>query len=187
MEVPPEIAFRGVEPNEALKDRIQEGIEDLEEVYDRIVSCRVMVEDTTPARHSGKRYRVRLDVGIPNQSVVVDHRPPEAEGARDPQQAVKGAFDVARRRLKGLKTRPRKDIEGTIPPVNGRVADLLTDDGGVRYGFLQVPDGREIYFEEAALNGLSYDELEIGSEVRFETSLIPGEGGDPKANVIERA
>jgi ribosome-associated translation inhibitor RaiA/cold shock CspA family protein len=187
MEVPPEIAFRGVQASEALKDRIHEGIQDLEEVYDRLVSCRVMVEDTTPARHSGKLFRVRIEVGIPHQSVVVDHRPQEGEGARDPQGVVRGAFDVARRRLKDLKTKPRKDGEGTLPAVNGRVADLLTDDAGIRYGFLEVSDGREVYFEEGALNGLSYDELEIGAEVRFQRALPPGGTGDPRANVVTRA
>ena len=187
MEVPPEIAFRGVQPSEALKDRIHEGIQDLEEVYERLVSCRVMVEDTTPARHSGKLFRVRIEVGIPNQSIVVDHRPQEGEGVRDAQAVVRGAFDVARRRLRDLKTKPRRDVEGTVAPVSGRVADLLTDDAGIRYGFLEAGDGREIYFEEDALNGLSYDELEIGAEVRFQTVFPPGDTGGPKANVVSRA
>jgi cold shock CspA family protein/ribosome-associated translation inhibitor RaiA len=167
MDVPPEIAFRGLEPSDPIKERILEGIDDLEEVYDRLVSCRVMVEDTTSSRSTGKIYRVRLELGVPHQTLVVDHRPVEADEARDAHQAVKNAFDIARRRLHDLKEKQRRDVKTTGLPPHGRVVDLLTDDAGVRYGFLMAEDGREIYFHENALVGIEYDHLEVGAEVRF--------------------
>jgi cold shock CspA family protein/ribosome-associated translation inhibitor RaiA len=168
MDVPPEIAFRGLEPSDALKERILAGIEDLEEVYDHLVSCRVMVEDTTAARHSGKIYRVRLDIGVPHQTVFVDRKPVEADERRDVYQAVKSAFDIARRRLHDLKEKQRHDVKTPVLPPHGRVVKLLTDEAGVRYGFLMAEDGREIYFHENALAaGLDYEDLDVGTEVRF--------------------
>ncbi|TVR63480.1 MAG: hypothetical protein EA422_09330 [Gemmatimonadales bacterium] len=107
MDVPPEIAFRGLEPTDALKSRILEGIDDLEEVHSRMVSCRVVVEDTTPGRTSGKVFRVRVDVGIPGNSLVVDWKPETDDDVVDADQAIRNAFSVARRRLRkaGEKTR----------------------------------------------------------------------------------
>ncbi len=47
---------------------------------------------------------------------------------------------------------------------HGRVAKFL---GGGDCGFIETPDGREIYFHRnAVLNG-AFDRLTVGSEVRF--------------------
>jgi cold shock CspA family protein/ribosome-associated translation inhibitor RaiA len=181
MDVPPEIAFRGLEPTETLKERILEGIDDLEEVYDRLVSCRVMVEDTTAARHSGKIYRVRLEIGVPNQTVVVDRKPKEAEEARDVYQAVKHAFDIGRRRLSEVKERQRRDVKTPQLPTHGRVVKLLGEGEEARYGFLLSEDGREIYFHENALVEVDYDDLEVGAEVRY-TERRGDEG--PQASTV---
>lgn len=167
MDVPPEIAFRGLEPSDALKERILEGIEDLEEVHDRLVSCRVMVEDTTSSRSTGKIYRVRLDIGVPNRTVVVDWKPEGGDEVRDVYQAIKHAFDVGRRRLDQLRDKQRQRAQGRDLPPHGRVIKLLTTDAGVRYGFLLSRDGREIYFHENAVVDMEYDDLEVGDEVRY--------------------
>lgn len=183
MDVPPEIAFRGLEPNDALKERILEGIEDLEEVYDRLVSCRVMVEDTTSARSTGKIYRVRLELSVPHQTVVVDRRPGGNEDTRDVYQELKNGFDTARRRLHDLKEKQRREVKTSGLPPHGRVVDLLTDDAGARYGFIMAEDGREIYFHENALVDLDYGDLEVGTEVRF----AEGRGDEgPQASTVAR-
>lgn len=181
MDVPPEVAFRGLEPTDALKARILEGIEDLEEVYDRLVSCRVMVEDTTAARHSGKLYRVRLEISVPNQTVVVDRTPKQADDVRDVYQAVKHAFDIARRKLDELKHKQRRDVKTTELPPHGRVIKLFRGDTGTRYGFVLSGDGREIYFHENAVVDAEYDDLEVGTEVQY-TERRGDEG--PQASAV---
>lgn len=181
MDVPPEVAFRGLEPSDALKARILEGIEDLEEVYDHLVSCRVMVEDTTAARHSGKIYRVRLEIGVPNQTVVVDRTPRQADEMRDVYQAVKHAFDVGRRQLDELKDKQRRDVKTPELPPHGRVIKRFITDDGTRYGFLLSGDGREIYFHENAVAEVDFDDLEVGTEVRY-TERRGDEG--PQASTV---
>jgi len=181
MDVPPEIAFRGLEPTDALKQRILDGIDDLEEVYDRLVSCRVMVEDTTPGRHTGKIYRVRLEIGIPHQTVMVDSKPREADEARDVQQVMRHAFEIGRRRLSELKERQRREVKTMELPPHARVTKLLTNGEGTRYGFLMAEDGREIYFHENALVNLDYDDLDVGDEVRYAESR--GDKG-PQASTV---
>src|SRR5690606_14518843 len=76
MQVPPEIAFRDIEPTDELKALILDGIDKLETVYPNLISCRAVVTDTTPGRNSGNNYRVRLEISIPHKTVMVDEDTP---------------------------------------------------------------------------------------------------------------
>lgn len=130
MDVPPEIAFRNLDATQDLKRRIHDGIEELEKVHDHLVSCRVMVENTTPDRHSGSIYRVRLDLGVPNHSVVVDRKPQQVTETRDVGQALNEAFDTARRRLLAVKQKDRGRVKNHAQqPPRERFDDLAMDDG----------------------------------------------------------
>lgn len=185
MDVQPEIAFRNVEPTDELKERILKGIDKLEDVYDHIITCRVMVEETNPGRKAGRLNHVRLDISVPHHDVVINRHPPEHPASQDLPQAVNEAFDKAWRKLRELKRRQRDDgnRSGRELPPHGRVVRLLTDDSGVRYGFLASRDGREIYFHENALTDLDYDDLEVGTEVRF-AERSGNEG--PRASTVAR-
>lgn len=181
MDVPPEIAFRGVEPTDDLKELILEGIDDLEEVYPRLVSCRTMVSDTTPDRSSSHNFRARLEIGIPGKTMVVEESPPPGGEPRALDQTVKDAFKVGRKLLQKEKDRQRGAVKTHDLPPHGRVVRLLTDPDGVRYGFLESRDGRQIYFQEAALVGLPYDDLDVGTEVRY--AAAEGREG-PQASTV---
>ena len=182
MDVPPEIAFRGMEATDNLKERILAGIEELETVHDRLVSCRVAVEDTTASRQSGKIYRVRLELKVPNQSVVVDRQPDDPDEARDLTQVMNEAFDIARRRLRQVKEKQRDQGKGRELPPHGRVVKLMTHEDGTRYGFLMSREGQEVYFHENALSGIDYDDLETGTDMRYTESM--GDHG-PQASSLE--
>jgi cold shock CspA family protein len=69
--------------------------------------------------------------------------------------------------LREVKEKQRGHVKVRDLPPHGRVVRLLTDETGVRFGFLHSRDGREIYFHENALVDLDYDDLEVGTEVRF--------------------
>lgn len=167
MQVPPEIAFRNIEPTDELKARILEGIESLEEIYDRIISCRVMVEETNPGRRAGKLNHVRIDITIPRNELVINRNPPPNPTSDDLPQAIGEAFDKARRQLLELKRIQRGDVKTPGLPPHGRVVRLIQDVPGSRYGFLETGNGREIYFHENAISGMEFDDLEEGMEVRF--------------------
>lgn len=181
MDVPPEIAFRGLDPTDDLKDLILEGIDDLEDVYPRLVSCRTMVADTTPDRNSSHNYRARLEIGIPGKTVVVAETPPPGGEPRAVDQTIKDAFKVGRKLLQKEKDRQRGAVKTHDLPPHGRIVRLLTDSTGVRYGFLESREGRQIYFQESALVDLSYDDLDVGTEVRYAAA----EGRDgPQASTV---
>lgn len=183
MQVPPEMAFRGVEPTDEIKALILDGIETLEGVYPNLISCRTMIADTTPSRHSGNSYRVRLEIGIPSKSVIVDQSHREADDPLSLGQTIKEAFVVARKRLLKAKDQQRGDVKTHALPPHGRVVRLLTDGDGVRYGFLESREGRQIYFHEEALVDVGYDELEVGDEVRY--AAAEGDQG-PQASTVRR-
>jgi len=163
MDVPPEIAFRNVERNDAVDRRILEGIEKLEKVYPRLTSCRIAVEDASPGRDSGHLYRVRIDLGVPGSEVVVSRDPPR-EPAEDLLHAVGEAFDIARRRLRKFAEKQRGEVKSHHRPRRGHVAKIFIDDG---YGFIEAEDGREIYFHQNSLVDTNLERVRVGDEVRY--------------------
>lgn len=181
MQVPPEIAFRELEPSDDLRQAILDGIEELETVYPNLISCRTVVADDTPGQRSGTNLRVRLDLSIPGKTLVVEEDNAEPGTERSARQTIDDAFAVGRKRLQQAKERQRGDVKARELPPHGRITRLLVDDTGVRYGFLESRDGRRVYFHEDALVDLDYDELRVGDEVRI--AVAEGDDG-PQASTV---
>lgn len=183
MQVPPEISFRNIQPTDELKSRIQEEIAALEEVYERIITCRVMVEETNrPGRRAGKLNHVRIDITVPRNEIVINRNPPPKPASQDLQQAIGEAFDKARRQLVELKRIQRGDVKTPGLPTHGRIVRLLNDAVTGRFGFIEERSGRELYFHENAVVGMSYDDLDVGMEVRY----AEAEGNEgPQASTVE--
>jgi cold shock CspA family protein/ribosome-associated translation inhibitor RaiA len=177
VDVPPEIAFRNVEPTETLKSLVQEGIASLEKVHPRLVSCRVMVEEVDRGFP-----HVRLDIAVPGRELVVNsHDAPADPSTRDVPAAIREAFDIARRQLREQRTRQSSGWNRRDRAPTGRILRLVMDSPSDRYGFLLSEDGREVYFHESSLRELAYDDLVEGMEIGFtETS---GKEGAQAASV----
>jgi cold shock CspA family protein len=137
---------------------IRRKADQLDTYYDRIMSCRVVVE--APARHHRLgAFSVRIDLSVPGEELVVNRQQRD-----DLRIAVRDAFDAARRRLEDFARRQRQEVKrhGGMP--HARVIRLFPEEG---YGFLQTPDGREIYFHKNSVLEPGFSRLEIGTEVRF--------------------
>jgi cold shock CspA family protein len=78
--------------------------------------------------------------------------------------AIRDAFNAARRRLEDYVRRQRGEVKfrGEIP--RALVSQLFREEG---YGFLETPNGREIYFHRDSVLHLGFDRLVIGTNVRF--------------------
>lgn len=94
MKTPLQITFRDMPHSDTLEAHIRDKAQKLEQFFDQIVSCRVVVEQ--PARHSqqGKPYNVRIDLTVPRSELVVDRQENE-----DVYVALRDAFDAAKRQL----------------------------------------------------------------------------------------
>lgn len=173
MQLPLQVTLRDISPSEAIEAYIRERAAKLEQFYDRIISCRVVVE--APVRHhrKGGPYKVRIDLTVPGDELVVDRQVDE-----DLYVAIRDAFHAARRKLEDYARRQRGAVKVHEASPHARVAKLFPEEG---YGFLETPDGREVYFHRNSVIGSGFDRLEIGTEVRFAEES--GEQG-PQATAV---
>lgn len=108
MESPLKVCFQGMEPSDAIEAKIKERVERLGRYYDRITSCRVVVESPHRHQHSGRRYSVHLDIGVPGGKVEVTRDSNLGVDHADPFNAVNDAFETAERRLREFGDRQRE-------------------------------------------------------------------------------
>jgi cold shock CspA family protein len=116
---------------------------------------------------------VRIDLIVPGDELVVDRQVDE-----DLYVAIRDAFHAARRKLEDYARRQRGAVKVHEASPHARVVKLFPDEG---YGFLETPDGREVYFHRNSVKDSGFDRLEIGTEVRFAEES--GEQG-PQASAV---
>ena len=99
MNQPLQITFRGMAPSEAVRERIEEYTEKLEQFCDRILACHVVVEE--PHRHHAQvhHFHVRVALHVPGKDIIADREPAQLATHADAYQAVTDAFEAARRQL----------------------------------------------------------------------------------------
>lgn len=75
MNHPLQITFRHMEVSPAVEARIHEEVAALEHFFNRINSCRVVVE--APHRHHqrGRGFHINIDLRVPGSEIVVNHEP----------------------------------------------------------------------------------------------------------------
>jgi ribosome-associated translation inhibitor RaiA/cold shock CspA family protein len=164
MHSPLQITFRHMDPSPALEARIRQRGEELDQFFDRITSCRVVVECRHPRHQQGKLFEVRIDLTVPGAEIVVGRDTGANHAHEDAHVAVRDAFDAARRRLEDHARDRRGAVKLHVVPDHGRIARLLPDRD---CGFIVTAGGDEIYFHRNSVADAAFDKLEIGAEVRF--------------------
>lgn len=157
MQVPLEISTRLIQLSPALEADLRKRAARLERYYDRITSCRIAVERPSNHHNEGGPYRVRLDITVPGSELVANKE------ADDLNAAIRDAFQAAERQVDEFSQRRRGDVKTPVGPPTGRVVRIFQEDG---FGFIEAPDGREVYFHRNAVLE-RFEDLEVGSEVRF--------------------
>jgi len=104
MDIPLQISLHGIAHSDSLYDAIRERAAKLERYYDRIVSCRVVLELAARHQRKGKQYTARIDLKVPGSEIAVTH-----EHDEDLNVALRDAFDAARRRLEDYARTQRGD------------------------------------------------------------------------------
>jgi cold shock CspA family protein len=66
--------------------------------------------------------------------------------------------------LEDYGRRQRGDTKIHESPRHGHIARLFLEDG---FGFIDTPEGDELYFSRDNLSHSDFDKLEIGNEVQF--------------------
>jgi ribosomal subunit interface protein len=99
MNRPLQITFRGMGPSEAMSEHIRGEAEKLEQFFDRIVGCHVVVEQPHKHQRQGKRFHVRVELHVPGRDIIAAREHAERNAHEDPYQAVNDAFEAARNQL----------------------------------------------------------------------------------------
>jgi cold shock CspA family protein/ribosome-associated translation inhibitor RaiA len=173
MQRPLKIICRDFALTPAFEAEIRGKATGLDTYYDHLSGCEVVVQAPAIGHHRrGGPFRVGIRLTVPGKELIVD-RQEEAELS----QAIREAFDAARRRLEDYAREQRRAVKAHEPPLLGRVGRLSPD-----HGFIETRDGREIYFHRNSVLGLAFDKLEIGSEVRFAEE--EGEQGPQASTVV---
>jgi cold shock CspA family protein len=172
MQLPLQITARDISLSEAAEGDIRAKAANLDTYYDGIMGCRVVVEG--PVRHHRKGpFTVRIDLTVPGAELVVDR-----QADADLYVAIRDAFDAARRRLEDYARRQSGAVKFHEETRRAQVSRLFPEED---YGFLETPDGREIYFHRHSVLHPGFDRLAIGTEVRFAEEA--GEKG-PQASTV---
>jgi ribosomal subunit interface protein len=108
MQVPVEIIYRNVDKSEALETRIREKIAKLNSKFERMISCRVVVEKANHQQNSGNSYSVHIDVTMPGGELVVsEHSGKDRLMDEKVYAAMNSAFSAIERQLERFKERTR--------------------------------------------------------------------------------
>jgi len=192
----PQITFRNMEPVPILETSILKEISVLERFFQRIMSCRVVIEGPRGGIYGGL-YKVRIDLGVPNEKLFVEQSPSlhgtlkdvEAPSKtkksepnrihRDVRRTIHDAFQEMRRRLQDYVRRMRGQTKQHDVKLQAKVIKLFPE---MDYGFLETPDGREIYFNRDSVLDRHFDRLRIGSPIHFAGEV--GEKG-PRATTVK--
>jgi ribosomal subunit interface protein len=116
-----QITIRDMEHSPALEERIRDKVKKLEQVYPRIMGCRVVLEAPHRHKQQGKQFIVRLDVTVPGKEIVVNH-----DHHEDAYVALRDAFNAARRQLEEYGRIQRGDIKNHVPE-DGPTANPTAD------------------------------------------------------------
>lgn len=121
--VPVQITYRGFDSSEPLNRLIRDEVAKLEKFFDRIVSCRVLVERQQGHHHAVSPFHVRLNIVVPGADLAIVTEPsvkvsPSSEGAqrlhksdeidaiyKDPALTVRDTFRRAKRRIQDYARR----------------------------------------------------------------------------------
>ena len=99
MTVPIELSFHNMDHSSAVAAKVNEKAAKLNDRFDRMTHCRVVVE--APHRHhrKGKLYKISIEIGLPNHQLLVNRDPAGHHAHEDIYVAIRDAFNAARRQL----------------------------------------------------------------------------------------
>jgi cold shock CspA family protein len=178
LKLPLEIAFENMPHSEAVAEEVRAKADKLDEFCGRIMRCRVVIAVPHKHHEHGNYYQVRIDLTVPGEEIAVNREAPEPVPFKDVRVAIRDAFAAARRKLEDYARRHRHDVKSHEPAPHAKVARVYADEG---YGFLETPDGREVYFHRNSVLHGQFDGLQPGTEVTFVEEA--GEKG-PQASTV---
>jgi ribosome-associated translation inhibitor RaiA/cold shock CspA family protein len=172
MQIPVEIAFHNLPKADWAEEKIRDHVARLEEIYDRLVTCRIRVDQRNTNSNNTLPPVVRIEMSVPgHKDLVVAHEPDRLQRkfqSPDLHNAINEAFRIAERQLSQYKDQI-KDYTAEVRheasnEYLGQVAEITPDRDS---GFLMTASGSLLYFHRNGILSGDFDKLKVGTEVHY--------------------
>lgn len=170
-----EIESRNVAMTPRWKAEIEFRMGSLTQRYEDLIHGRVTL---TKNRHHKKLAKVAealVVVTLPGRHTMTARKEDKTF-----EEAIRSAFRAVSIELRKYREK-RAQTEVRLPPVPPYRGVICKRFSRKRYGFILKEGGDEVYFHANALQGLTFKQLEDGTEVVF--NLEQGDNG-PQATVV---
>jgi ribosome-associated translation inhibitor RaiA/cold shock CspA family protein len=172
MQIPVEIAFHNLETSDWAKNEIRDHVSRLEDIYDRLTSCRVRVDQRADNASHTIPPVVRIEIGLPGRNdIVVAHEPDHLQRkfqAPDLRNAINEAFRIAERQLTQYKDQLR---DRTAAGAHEAAHEMLGQVGEITpaedFGFLLTASGSLLYFHRNSILSGDFDRMKVGTQVHY--------------------
>jgi ribosomal subunit interface protein len=190
LQVPLEIAFHNLDSSAAAEQEIRERVAELEKLYDRLMSCRVRIDQRAKDRTGTIPPVVRIELGIAGRpDLVVSHEPDHLLRKYqhpDLHKAINEAFRKAERQLFDLKEQREDREQGAAHDAQnqslGQIAEITPDED---FGFLETKEGGLLYFHRNSVLAGDFEQLSRGDEVHYNEDV--GDNGPIATKVRVKA
>ena len=172
MQIPIEIAFHNLPKSDWAENEIRDHVSRLEEIYDRLTTCRVRVDQRASNANNSIPPVVRIEMSVPGHNdIVVAHEPDHLQRkfqTPDLHNAINEAFRIAERRLTQykdqLQDRTAAAGHDAANTYLGQVAEITPADD---FGFLLTASGGLLYFHRNSMLSGDFDRTRVGAEVHY--------------------
>ncbi len=172
VQVPVEIAFHNIESIPWAEEEIRARVAKLEKIFERLVTCRVRVDQRANKSSRNIPPVVRIEIGIPGRKdLVVSHEPDYLQHkfqSPDLHNAINEAFRIAEDRLseykRQLQERSKEPFHVIENQMLGQVADI---DPSGDFGFILTSTGSMLYFHRNSVLSGDFDKLRRGTQVHY--------------------
>ena len=172
MQAPIEIAFHNIEKADWAEDAIRDHVARLEQMFDRLTTCRVRVDQRANNSNNTIPPVVRIELSVPgHRDIVVAHEPDRLQRkfqAPDLHNAINEAFRIAERRLGQFKDQLRdRTAAGRHEAANGMLGQIVEITPAQDFGFLLTASGGLLYFHRNSVLIGDFDRLEVGDQIHY--------------------
>lgn len=186
MQVPVEIAFHNIDSSPWAEDEIRTRVAKLEKLYDRLITCRVRVDQRNRNSNGTIPPVVHIEMSLPgHKDLVVSHEPDHLQQkfqAPDLHNAINEAFRIAEDRLVEFKNRRQgrtKDMHHDGE--NQALGQVAEKNPGEDFAFLLTREGGMLYFHRNSVLAGDFDALNRGDELYYVEAM--GDTGPVAAKV----
>jgi cold shock CspA family protein len=165
---PLQITYRRLVPSNRIETCIRERLDALQNLYDGIVSCEVLIEadSLSDPEHAG--IHIHLDIGLPGKALREDRELTQGGTPVHIVPELRNAFAAMERQLRQHLRQHHAGPHNL--PLLGTVTELAA---GLHYGVITANDGTEVYFHSDSVLDNAFARVHPGSKVVFEAEPDP--------------